>query len=430
MNYQEAVDFIHSIEVFGSRPGLERISALLDLMENPQNGLTIIHVAGTNGKGSTSAMIANILLECGYKVGLFISPYLESFNERIQINNKPIAKEAIASLVNDIKPHVETVAKTEAGHPTQFEVVTAMGFDYFKKAEVDFVILEVGLGGTYDATNVVNPLISVITSIGLDHQAVLGDTLEQIAKEKAGIIKEGVPVVTGVKEEAPLHVIKEVARRNNASIFVLGEDFSVKRTEFSLSGQKFNYTSNDNSVKASIKFIGKHQVENASLAITAVNLLPNLGYQIDSDKMLKGLGEASWPGRLEVMQREPLLILDGAHNNQATSVIRSAIKELHEDQIIAVLGILADKEYDQMIKDIATLAKKVIITAPDYYRALDTDALLKSAQKYCDDCEIIAGVPNAVEGALRLSKEDDLILITGSLYTIGEARSHILTKLK
>ncbi len=428
MNYQEAVDFIHSIEIFGSRPGLERISALLELMNNPQNDLSIIHVAGTNGKGSTSAMLSHMLHKCGYKVGLFISPYLESFNERIQLNNNPIEKEEIASLVSKIAPFVEQVADTKAGHPTQFEVVTAMGFEYFKKVDVDFVILEVGLGGTYDATNVIKPVVSVITSIGLDHQAILGDTVEQIAKEKAGIIKQGIPVVTGVREAAPLKVIKEVAKERNAEIKSLGVDFEVKRLEYSLKGQKFQFMSKEHEIMASIKFIGKHQIENASLALMTLLLLSKT-YEMNNQSIVQGLEEASWPGRLEVMKNEPLIILDGAHNSQATGVIKSAVTELYDNKIIAVLGILSDKEYEKMISDIAQISKRVIITAPNYYRALDTKEMLDVAKKYCRDCEEVTKVSDAVARAVEVAKENDLILITGSLYTVGEARTYILKHL-
>ncbi len=426
INYEQAVEYIHGIGMFGSKPGLERISALLDNLDHPEKDLKIIHVAGTNGKGSTSAMLSSILVENGYKVGLFISPYLESFNERIQVNNTPIDKENLAKLVTEIKPTVEKVAKTEVGQPTQFEIVTAMGFEYFKKIGVDFVILEVGLGGTYDATNVINPLISVITSIGLDHQAILGDTLEEIAGEKAGIIKKNTPIVTAVTKKGPFEVIRAKAKEMDAPFYALKEHFQIKRLDYSIEGQIFEYNINYKTREHKIYYLGEHQVRNASLALTVIHLMKDMGYDIDSEEVYQGLVNSKWPGRLEIIQKDPYVILDGAHNEQATEVISKSIKELYERKIILVLGILSDKNYHKMIKDLVPLAKNVFITAPDYYRALDTENLADEAKKYCKKVVEVDGVDNAINEALKIANKDDLILITGSLYTVGEARSHLL----
>lgn len=426
LNYEQSVEYIHGIGMFGSKPGLERISALLDRLDHPEKELKIIHVAGTNGKGSTSAMLSSILQESGYKVGLFISPYLESFNERIQVNNTPIDKDELAKLVSELKPIVEEVAQTEAGQPTQFEIVTAMGFKYFKRIDVDFVVLEVGLGGTYDATNVINPIVSIITSIGLDHQAILGNTLEEIAGEKAGIIKEGVPVVTAVTKNGPLEVIREKAKKMNAPFYALGEKFSVLRTNYSISGQSFKYSDNKEESEFNINFLGNHQIRNASLAIKTAKIMDDLGFEVSKKAIFNGLEKASWPGRLEIMQNKPYIILDGAHNEQASEVISKTIKELFDKEIILVLGILSDKNYQKMISDLVPLAKKVFITAPNYYRATDTEMLAKEAKQYCNDVIEVEGVANAIDNAISASNEKDLILITGSLYTVGEARSHLL----
>ncbi|MFP4456347.1 MAG: bifunctional folylpolyglutamate synthase/dihydrofolate synthase [Clostridia bacterium] len=424
-NYEQAVEYIHGIGMFGSKPGLERISAILKHLDNPEKDLKIIHVAGTNGKGSTSAMLASILLENGFDVGLFISPYLESFNERIQVNGKPIKQEELAKLVSEIKPIVEKVAETEAGQPTQFEIVTAMGFKYFKNIGVDFVVLEVGLGGTYDATNIVNPIISLITSIGLDHQAILGDTLEEIAAEKAGIIKKNKPIVIAVTKKGPLKVIREKAKQKKASFYALGESFNVKRIDYSIEGQTFEYTIDQKTNVYKTSFLGEHQIRNASLALTTAFLMKDMGYNIDNEKILSGLAKAKWPGRLEIINKNPYIILDGAHNEQATEVISSSIKELFSKRIILVLGILSDKNYQKMVKDLVPLAKTVFITAPDYYRALDTTNLTKESKKYCEEVFEIDGVANAIDEAINISTKDDLILITGSLYTVGEARTHL-----
>ncbi len=426
MNFEQAVEYIHGIGMFGSKPGLERISALLDCLNHPEDDLKIIHVAGTNGKGSTSAMISSILQENGYQVGLFISPYLESFNERIQVNSKPINKEKLADLVDEMKPIVEKVAKTDVGQPTQFEIITAMGFKYFKEIDVDFVVLEVGLGGTYDATNVITPILSIITSIGLDHQAILGDTLEEIAGEKAGIIKKEIPVITAVTKNGPFAVIKNKAEEMNATLHALEKNFHIERIDNSINGQTFNYEFLNEKLEFSISFLGQHQIRNASLAVTAAKIMKTLGYKINDSYLYKGLKKATWPGRLEIMQKKPYIILDGAHNEQATEVIAKTIKELFDKKIVLVLGILSDKNYTKMISDLVPLAKEAFITAPDYYRATDTEMLANEAKKHCENVFEVKGVSNAIDKAIEISNKDDLILITGSLYTVGEARSHLL----
>lgn len=426
MNYEQAVEYIHGMGMFGSKPGLERINALLERIDHPEKELKIIHVAGTNGKGSTSAMLSAILKENGYSVGLFISPYLESFNERIQYNGNPIVKAELAKLVSEIKPIVKEVASTEVGQPTQFEVVTAMGLLYFKRINVDFVVLEVGLGGRYDATNIVNPIVSIITSIGLDHQAILGDTLEEIAMEKAGIIKKGVPVIVGKVDKAPLDVIKTKAKLLNAEFYGLGDRFSLKIKEYSLEGQTISYRYNETANDYNILLLGEHQARNASLALTTAKVLKNIGYKIEQTKTYAGLAKARWPGRLEIVKKEPLIILDGAHNAEATSEIAKTIKALYNDPIILVLGILSGKNYQGMIKDLVPLAKHVYITAPDYYRALDSESLAIESEKYCNNVEIIEKVSEAVDKAISGADLKDLILITGSLYTVGEARSHLI----
>ncbi len=428
MNYQQAVDYIHSLGRFGSKPGLSRIGELLKQLGSPEKQLKFVHVAGTNGKGSTAAFIAGMLGEAGYRTGLYISPYLESFNERIQINRCPISEDKLAELVTSIKPLCHQLSETAVGHPTQFEIITALAMQYYALEQVDIVVLEVGLGGRFDATNIIPPPeVGVITSIGLDHQAVLGDTIPEIAAEKAGIIKPHMTLVTGVRELEAREVIAAKVEQEAGQLYALDRDFKARDRQYRWNGQSFKYLSlADEEQQIQIALNGRHQVDNACVAIAAVEVLNKKGFEVSWEAVKNGISKVNWPGRMEVIRQEPLVILDGAHNSHGTKALKNSLQELARYQkIISVIGILKDKDFAEMIEDIASLSKIVIITAPDYYRAIDTGILVAEALNYCQSVLSVTGVANAVSKAILLAEKNDLVLITGSLYTIGEARTFL-----
>jgi folylpolyglutamate synthase/dihydrofolate synthase len=347
MNYQDAIDYIHNTHKFGMKLGLDNIKRLLMHLGNPQNNLKFIHVAGTNGKGSTCAFINSILLEAGFKVGLYTSPYLEEFEERMRINNQNIPKDKLIYYVEYIKPIIEKIVDEGYNHPTEFEIITAIAFKYFCDENVDFVVLEVGLGGRFDATNVIeSSLVSVITTIDYDHMDKLGDTLEKIAFEKAGIIKENGTVVSFYQKDEALKVIEEVSGLKNASLSVMDMN-DVKIKESNSNHQVFDYK-NYKSLKIGI--IGKHQVYNASLSIMAVEKLKQYGINISEDVIRRGLSKTKWPGRIEVISKLPLIVIDGAHNPQGMAVLKEALNLFTYNRLILVIGMLKDKDTDSMLK--------------------------------------------------------------------------------
>ncbi|EPZ53829.1 bifunctional FolC family protein [[Clostridium] sordellii ATCC 9714] len=333
MNYNEALKFIHESHKFGMRLGLENIKKLLELLGNPQDNLKIIHVAGTNGKGSTCSFISTILKKSGYKVGLYTSPFLETFTERIRVNGENIPENEVGNIVNIIKEKIEIMVKEGHDYPTEFEIVTAMAFYYFNKEKVDFVALEVGLGGRYDATNVIEkPIATVITSISLDHVGILGDTLDKIAFEKGGIIKENCDVIVYPQKNEASEVLKEICNEKNAKYIECDfKDITLK--ESNINFQKFDCIINNKEYKdLQINLIGDHQVKNSVVALTTIELIKNkLEILISEEDLRKGLMETKWPGRIEKIKENPMFIIDGAHNEEgAESLAKSIDKYLKE----------------------------------------------------------------------------------------------------
>ncbi|MDN5317437.1 MAG: dihydrofolate synthase / folylpolyglutamate synthase, partial [Thermoanaerobacterium sp.] len=372
MNYQDAIDYIHNTHKFGMKLGLDNIKRLLIHMGNPQNNLKFIHVAGTNGKGSTCAFINSILFEAGFKVGLYTSPYLEEFEERMRINNQNIPKDKLIYYVEYIKPIIEKMVDEGYNHPTEFEIITAIAFKYFCDENVDFVVLEVGLGGRFDATNVIDSsLVSVITTIDYDHMDKLGDTLEKIAFEKAGIIKENGTVVSFYQKDEALKVIEEVSRLKNASLSVMDIN-DVKIKESNSNHQVFDYKNYKN---LKISIIGKHQIYNASLAVMAVEKLKQYGINISEDVIKRGLINAKWPGRIEVISKSPLIVIDGAHNPQGMAALKEALNLFTYNRLILVIGMLKDKDTDSMLKLIVPEADLIITTKPISDRAYTAEEL-------------------------------------------------------
>lgn len=426
-----AIDYIHDTNKFGSVLGLENIRILLEKMGNPQDKLKFIHVAGTNGKGSTCSYIVKILEKSGYDIGLFTSPYLEVFNERIRINDENIGDDDLAEITFMVKDKVDEMVAEGSNHPTEFEIVTAIAMEYYVRKNVDFVVLEVGLGGRYDSTNVIkNTLVSVITPIAMDHIDVLGDTLGKIAYEKAGIIKENGLVVSYAQEEEAMKVVEEVAEEMKAELIVSPvENVDIK--EIGEYGSKFDFKYGNHDLKdLEIKLIGKHQASNASTAITAMLALSDRGLvNITEDSIREGLLATRWIGRLELIKTNPRFVIDGAHNLQGIEALKKSLSELFKyDKLILGLGILADKDVDHMIAEMAPLGDTIIVTEPNIFRAMKAEELGQRMKKLNENVIVEADIEKAIDKALELAGENDLVLFSGSLYLIGDVRRYAMNK--
>ena len=426
MTYEETVAWIHDRIKFGIRPGLIRINEILERLDNPQDKLKTVHIGGTNGKGSTTTFLRNLLEEQGLLVGTFTSPYIESFNERIAINGEPIPDEELVRLVKEIKPIIDDMDTVEElKNAVEFEILTAIMFQYFLETEVDIVLVEVGLGGTYDCTNVIVPLVSGITTIGFDHTDILGDTIEEIAAQKAGIIKENVPVVVGKVDEAAFEVINKRAKDLNCPIYRYQEDFRSKYIQPDENwGEIFNYRSQELDLShVSISLLGQHQVDNASLAIQMYELISEqLGLRVSNKDIQKGLKNAFWPGRMEKMSDEPLIVLDGAHNDHAMQVMVNNLKtEFKGQHIHAIFGALSTKDIAAMVKDLTSVPQLDLkVTAFDYPKAFTKEQYEEMGlSAYSNWKEALADTLTELTG-------DDLILITGSLYFISQVRETLL----
>ncbi|CEK36841.1 bifunctional folylpolyglutamate synthase/dihydrofolate synthase [Paraclostridium sordellii] len=426
MNYDEALKFIHESHKFGMRLGLENIKKLLELLGNPQNNLKIIHVAGTNGKGSTCSFISTILKQSGYKVGLYTSPFLETFTERIRVNGENIPENEVGNIVNIIKEKIEIMVKDGHDYPTEFEIVTAMAFYYFNKERVDFVALEVGLGGRYDATNVIEkPIATVITSISLDHVGILGDTLDKIAFEKGGIIKENCDVIVYPQKNEASKVLKEICNEKNAKYIEC--DFKyITLKESNINFQKFDCIINNKEYKdLQINLIGDHQVKNSVVALTTIELIKNkLEILISEEDLRKGLMETKWPGRIEKIKENPMFIIDGAHNEEgAESLAKSIDKYFKGKNKILLIGMLEDKDINSVLDILIPRFNSVITTTPDNPRAIDAIKLKEKIEKYNIEVICKEDINDAVKYVIENSKEEDVIISAGSLYMIGHVRT-------
>lgn len=421
MNCKEAIEYIHSLEKFGINPGLERIKALCVALGNPQKGMKFIHVAGTNGKGSTSTMISSVLRKAGYNTGLFISPYVSDFRERIQYNGEMIEPELLAECVSEVKNAIENKLSKQGIQPTEFEAITATAFLYFKKKNCDYAVLEVGLGGRFDSTNIIDPpCVSVITSISLDHVAVLGDTVEKIAFEKCGIIKNGSPVaVYPFQTDGAFSVIKDSCKNANSKL-IIPEINSITVGDEDIDGISAEY----NGLKFKLRLAGKHMVYNACTAIEAIRALHA---DIGDDAITAGLYDTVMPARLELIRKNPVILLDGGHNEGCAKAVAAFIKKhLSEKRIVMLSSLMADKDVESYLHLVAPLADKLIATKAAVPRALDADKLLCLAKKYCSDCRAEAEPVKALEYAYSSIGENDALVVCGSFYLAGEIRSEML----
>lgn len=427
MTYEQAIEKIHSLLTFGARPGLDRILKLLDRMGNPQDKLKYIHIAGTNGKGSTCAMLSSMLVAAGYKTGLFISPYITDFRERIQINNCMISKNELANAVEETFPLVEQLSR-EGIVITEFEYVNALEFYIHSNAKCDIVVLETGMGGLLDCTNVIKPpLCSVITTIGLDHTAILGDTIEKITMQKCGILKSDSTAVTSAQEDSVMKIIERIAIEKKIPL-AKSKSIQLDNINQTLSDSSFEY----NGTKIDIHLAGAHQIENCKTALAVIEILrENNLISITDEQIAAGLSRAENPARMELLSENPIVILDGAHNPNGINALSGAIKKfLSDKKIICIMGMLADKDIDSSLALLNGCFSSVYTVPIDNPRALSSDALAEKCRKIFDDVTSFDNAKKAFDTAFDKAKSDgSAVVVCGSLYLAGEIRPYIMNKI-
>lgn len=418
MTVSEALSYIHSVSWKGSVPGLSRTRELLRRLGNPQNQLKFIHIAGTNGKGSTAAMLASVLRAAGYRTGLYTSPYISCFNERMQVNGAMIPDEELAEITEAVRPHADAMADA----PTEFELVTAVAMVYFARHSCDLVVLEVGLGGELDSTNVIStPEAAVICNIGLDHTQVLGDTLEEIATAKAGIIKGG-DVVIYRGEDCVERVFEEKCAAVGAVLH--RADFErLRLISHSLYGQVFDCGERK---KLELPLLGGHQLKNAAVALAAIDVLTQKGWKISEDAVRRGLKTVSWPGRFELLSEQPLFIVDGGHNPQCIAALTENVRTyLSGKKITALTGVMADKDFGGMFSCIAPYISRFVAVTPDNPRALKAASLAEMLSGFGKPVSCCDDVAQGVRLAMEQTDADDAILAFGSLYMVGTIRETV-----
>jgi dihydrofolate synthase/folylpolyglutamate synthase len=428
MDYQESIAYILRFADFERLPrsgivwDLKRVERLLEKLGNPHLAARTVHVAGTKGKGSTSAMISSILKQAGYRVGLYTSPHLLSYTERIRVDGKPIPEAVWAELVEKLKPHIEAVNREgEFGELTTFEILTAMAFTCFRDVKADYQVMEVGLGGRLDATNVVKPQVCVITSISYDHMDVLGDTLAKIAGEKAGIIKPGVPVVSAPQFPEAMEVIERVCRERGARLVKVGTEVTWQSGDFDEKGQSFHLKGLPREYDLKIPLLGGHQLENAANAVAAGELLAGTGAKISPKSIAAGLRKVDWPGRLQVLRRRPWVVIDGAHNVYSMQKMGEALRKYFKfDRLILILGFSSDKDVPGMIDAALKITNDVIVTASRSPRSVKPAALAEEFAKRGVKARAAETVADALKLALEIARPTDLICAAGSIFVIAE----------
>jgi len=431
--YEEARDWITGLTAFGIRPGLERITRLLERFDRPERRLKFIHVAGTNGKGSVCAYLTSVLRAAGYDVGTFTSPYLTRYTDRIRFNGEDIPDDVLVRLANKVKPHVDELAETELGSPTMFEVTTMIAILYFATvAWPDYVVWEAGLGGRLDVTNVVVPVVSVITNIGHDHMDVLGDTLEAIAAEKAGIIKPGVPVVSAASQPEAIRVLDETASARKSTLYLLGRQFREMPIEAGEGTQRLRFEGPFRAIgPLEIAMRGAHQRANAAVAVMTLEVLRQYYALILEEGVLEeGLLSARWPGRLELVRENPRVLLDGAHNPEGMAALAAALRESFRwRRLHLMIGALANKNHIDMLRHILPIADSLIVTEPDFRKKLDAGELARIAAGIPGCPADAAAEPDwrrALDMLIGRTGSEDLAVVSGSLYLIADVRSSLL----
>ena len=432
MNYQEALAYLEGLNIFGIKLGLTRIQRLLELLDVPQDRYRTIHVTGTNGKGSVSAMLAGILRRSDIHTGLYSSPHLVSYTERIQVDGQPISEQEFADCLSTIRTYVEQMVAEGDECPTQFEVLTALAFFYFAMRHVEYAVIEVGLGGLLDSTNVITPEVSVITNVTFEHADRCGGTLEGIAHHKAGIIKEGVPVVTAAAG-IPLDIIRQTAEEKNADVFVSGEDFQMEYLSCDGHMQQLRFTSallGVADMPYELRLLGRHQVDNAAVAVMTAQLIHNIDGRVNEKTIGEALKMASWPARFEriALGSQPVIV-DGAHNPAGMNALRTSL-DLYfpAQQRVLLLGILKDKDIETMLDILLRPNDTVVVTVPDSERAADPQELAKRVAPHVQHVEAIADNGEALDRALELANGEKLLVMAGSLYLVGGVRQLLLER--
>jgi len=418
MNYNQCLNEMYALKRFGIKLGLETIQHILSELGNPHQTFRTIHVAGTNGKGSVCAIIANLLQIHGFRVGLYTSPHLIHFNERITINGSPIDNDTVLDLYQKVK-----AVQNQDRELTFFEYTTAMAFCAFSEQNVDIAVIETGMGGRLDATNIVKPCLTIITNIGLEHQTYLGKNIKEIAFEKAGIIKRGVPVITDVQGKVAFEVISDIAKQNLAPVYKLGKQmtFRMSKDGFTYSGFKYEW------LRLNCALSGYHQIRNACMALCAYETI--VGNKANWNTVNEGLTTVKWPGRMEVVSQEPLVILDGAHNTMAVQHLAKYLKSIVKDRSLTlIVSVLNDKSYETMLNKILKLTSSVVVTQTKIDRSIAPEILRDYIQKLLPDVKIIPDVSEAYFESIRNANAKDIICVTGSLYLIGEVKAAINDK--
>jgi dihydrofolate synthase/folylpolyglutamate synthase len=416
MNYSQSIAYLYGLQKFGIKLGLRTVRKLLRSIDDPHKKFPAVHIAGTNGKGSTAAFLASALTASGYKTGLYTSPHLSSFTERIKVNNRSISQQDVVRFTDLLKHKSRSFSSI-----TYFEVVTAMAFLYFAERKVDIAVIEVGMGGRLDATNVINPLISIITTISKEHEFYLGSTLQQIVQEKAGIIKKNRPVITGVTQPSLIRYLQNKCKHEHCKLCRLGKDFSLVATP----SKTYTYTGKTLHVEGiRLGLKGDFQVSNAALALAAVEILLSQSFTMGIKQVIFGLKKVRWPARLEIVSRRPLVILDGAHNPDAMKNLKKTlVKDFNFKRLILVLGIMEDKNIQRMLREIVKAASLVTLCRPRMDRAASTASLSSILNDLnVPNVKAVDDVATATRLALSYAHKNDLICITGSLFTVGEAR--------
>ena len=420
MNYKDAVAWIEGFHRFGIQLGLDRIEQVLHMLDDSHKKTRFVHVAGTNGKGSVCRYISSILTSEGYKTGLYLSPHLVDFRERFQLNDDYISKKRFADIVNRVQPVIEEFT-ANGTQLTYFEVCTIIAFVFFADEQVDYAVVEVGLGGRYDATNVIEPMVSVITNVSLDHQRLLGDSLQAIATEKAGIIKPQIPVVTAAEEPA-LSIISTTSEKQRSSLTVVSKD-KILVQESSSSFQTILFHGSFDDYQVSTHQIGWYQPINIALSIAVIEVLQQQGVFVTKESIITGIKEMNHPGRMQILQHNPIVVVDGAHNPDAMKQAVESIKNLFSfDRLIVIFGVMKDKDIKEMLKELLPITDIIIVTRPKLDRAAPTNELAHLISKIDSTKQIIKTetVKEAHDESLKIANEKDVIFCTGSLFTVGE----------
>lgn len=435
--YEDAVEWITELIPFGIKPGLKRMEYMMERLGNPHRRLKFIHVAGTNGKGSTCAYLTNVLIQSGYVVGSFTSPYITKYTDRIQCNGEDIPEETLRDIVNQLKPIADELALTELGAPTSFEITTTLALVYFARyAYPDLVVMETGLGGRLDCTNIIFPIVSVITNIGHDHMDILGHTLEEIAIEKSGIIKPGVPVISSVEQPELKNLLAGVAKDKQSKLYELGTDYTYEIAEVQMDKLTFSFTGPFRTIHPLvISLNGEHQVKNAAVAMMTLEILRQYyAIIIDDENLLDGLVDTKWPGRLEMVQQSPRIVMDGAHNPEGAESLAKALTSIYPyEKLHFMMGMLATKNHSDYLWHILPIVDTLIVTEPIFRKKMDAHLLAELVEQLKTSrakpgLQVIIE-PNWREALNKLNKvtgHDDLAVVSGTLYLISDVRSWIL----